>query len=364
MPAMQALVLTAPHRYAVTEVPRPEPGREDVLVRVDTTYICGTDPHIIAGDFPGFWPRSYPFVPGHEWAGTVTAAGEVAAGLGYRAGDRVCATSHCGCGFCRMCLTGRYNLCLNYGNEAVGHRQYGHYTAGGYAEYVAASVKSVHRIPDRLPLACAAAIDPLAIALYTVKRTRLQPGADLVILGTGPQGLLAILCAGALGAGRIIAAGSGARLERARALGAVGIDYHSADVVAEVRRLTGGLGAPHVVECAGTAAAFRQACELAAKGGVISAIGLPAEDAAVPVRRLVLDEVEIRGGRANPNTAEEALALVVNGRLDLTPLFTHRFALSDFEQALRTFTGRVGGAVKVAVCPGPAAAARPPPAGA
>lgn len=348
---MQALVLTAPNRFSVTEVPLPEPGREDVLVRVDTTYLCGTDPHIIAGDFPGFWPRSYPFVPGHEWAGTVTAAGEVAAGLGYRAGDRVCATSHCGCGFCRMCLTGRYNLCLNYGNEAVGHRQYGHYTAGGYAEYVAASVKSVHRIPDQLSLAWAAAIDPLSIALYTVKRTRLQPGADLVILGTGPQGLLAILCATALGAGRIIAAGSGARLQRARDLGAVGIDYRAADVVAEVRRLTGGLGAPHVVECAGTAAAFRQACELAAKGGVISAIGLPAEDAAVPVRRLVLDEVEIRGGRANPNTAAEALSLVVNGRIDLAPLFTHRFALGDFAEALRTFTGRIDGAIKVAVCP-------------
>ena len=158
-------------------------------------------------------------------------AGPVAAGLGWHAGDRVCATSHCGCGYCRMCLTGRYNLCLNYGNEAVGHRQYGHYTAGGYAEYVAASVKSVYRIPDQLSLADAAVIDPLSIALYTVKRTRLEPGADIVILGTGPQGLMAILCAAALGAGRIIAAGSGERLARARELGAIGIDYRSADVV-------------------------------------------------------------------------------------------------------------------------------------
>ena len=106
-----------------------------------------------------------------------------------------------------------------------------------------------------------------------------------------------------------------------------------------------------MVECAGTAQAFRQACELAAKGGVISAIGLPAEDAAVPVRRLVLDEVEIRGGRANPNTAEEALSLVINGRVDIAPLFTHRFPLADFGEALDTYNGRVGGAIKVAVCP-------------
>ena len=228
-------------------------------------------------------------------------------------------------------------------------------TPGGYAEYVAASVRSVYRVPDDLSLEYAAAIDPLSIALYTVKRTRMEPGAEIVILGTGPQGLMAILCAAALGAGRIIAAGSGTRLQRARELGAIGIDYRSADVVAEVQRLTGGRGAPHVVECAGTATAFRQACELASKGGVISAIGLPADDAEVPVRRLVLDEVEIRGGRANPNTAEEALSLVVNGRVDIAPLFTHRFALTDFADALNTFVRRVDGAIKVAVRPALAA---------
>ena len=74
---MQALVLTAPNQFAVAQVPVPAIGADDVLVRVDTTYICGTDPHIIAGDFPGFWPKSYPFVPGHEWSGTVVDAGPV-----------------------------------------------------------------------------------------------------------------------------------------------------------------------------------------------------------------------------------------------------------------------------------------------
>ena len=131
---------------------RPRSIADEVLCRVDTTFICGTDPHIINGDFPGFWPPSFPFVPGHEWSAVVVEAGTRARSLGWKAGDRVCAISHCGCGYCRNCLRGRYNLCLNYGHADRGHRQYGHITPGAYAEYVRASVKSLVRVPDGFDL--------------------------------------------------------------------------------------------------------------------------------------------------------------------------------------------------------------------
>jgi L-iditol 2-dehydrogenase len=166
-------------------------------------------------------------------------------------------------------------------------------------------------------------------------------------MGAGPQGLMAK----ALGAGRIIAVGSGARLELAKKLGAIPIDYKSGSVVEQVRDLTGGLGAPAVIESAGTAASIRDCCLAAAKGGVVSVIGLPLEEPRLPMKRIVLDEIEIVGDRANPNTAEEALSLLVNGRVDLTPLFTHSFALNDFAAALDTFEQRRDGAVKVAVKP-------------
>lgn len=348
---MDALVLRGVRDFSVETVPVPAPGHDEVICEVDTTYICGTDPHIIAGDFPGFWPTAFPFVPGHEWSGTVVQAGPTAERLGWREGDRVAGISHCGCGYCAMCLKGRYNICLNYGHEERGHRQYGHYTPGAYAQYMRTSVKSIFRVPDAMPLEYAACVDPLSIALYTVKRARVQPGDDLLILGTGPQGLMAILCARALGAGRIVAAGSGERLQKAEALGALPINYRQEDVVARAQELTGGRGFPAVLECAGTAESLRQACLAAAKGGVVSVIGIPHEDAAIPIKRMVLDEVELVGNRANPNTAEETIGLLVNGRVDLTPLLTHRFPLRAYAEALETYEQRKGGAIKVATKP-------------
>jgi L-iditol 2-dehydrogenase len=350
--AMRALVLRAPRVFAVEDVPVPaalEP--DEVLCRVDTTFICGTDPHIINGDFPGFWPPAFPFIPGHEWSATIVDAGPRAFALEWRAGQRVCAISHCGCGYCAKCLAGRYNLCLNYGHSERGHRQYGHITPGAYAEFIRASVKSLVRVPDGFDLELAACVDPLSIALYTVKRSRLQAGDDLLVMGTGPQGLMAILCAKALGAGRIIAVGSGERLALAATLGALPIDYRSGSVVAQVHELTSGLGVPAVVECAGTAAAIRDCCLAAAKGGVVSVIGIPHEEPQLPMKRIVLDEIEIVGDRANPNTAEDALSLLVNGRVDLAPLLTHRFPLAQFATALETFERRRDGAVKVAIKP-------------
>jgi L-iditol 2-dehydrogenase len=348
---MDALVLKGVRDFAVERVPVPAPGEDDVICEVDTTYICGTDPHIVAGDFPGFWPKAFPFVPGHEWSGTVVAAGEKAARLGWREGDRVCGISHCGCGYCANCLSGRYNICLNYGYEDRGHRQYGHYTPGAYAQYMRTSVKSIFRIPDAMPLELAACVDPLSIALYTVRRSRLQPGKDVLVLGTGPQGLMAILCAKALGAGRIIAAGSGERLAKAEELGAIPIDYRNSDVVESVLELTSGRGVPAVLECAGTGAALRQACLAAAKGGVVSVIGIPHSEPTLPIKRLVLDEVELVGNRANPNTAAPTIEMLENGRIDLTPLLTHRFPLRAFDRALDTFESRKDGAIKVATKP-------------
>ncbi len=348
---MDALVLKGVRDFSIEKVAVPVPDIDEVLCKVDTTYICGTDPHIIAGDFLGFWPKEFNFIPGHEWSGTIVQSGDKASLLGWKEGDRVCGISHCGCGYCEMCLKGRYNNCLNYGHEELGHRQYGHYTPGAYAQFMRTSVKSIFKVPDSMSLEYAACVDPLSIALYTVKRSRMQPGDDILILGTGPQGLMAILCAKALGAGRILAVGSGDRLKKAAELGAIVIDYRVGNVVEHVKELTKGRGVPAVLECAGTAESISQACLAAAKGGVVSVIGIPHSDPSLPVKRIVLDEIEIIGNRANPNTAPEAIALLLNNRINLEPLLTHRFALKDFDKALDVFEKRKDGAIKVATKP-------------
>ena len=347
---MDAVVLRGPDAFALERAPTPRPARDELLCRVESVFICGTDPHIIHGHYPGFWPREYPLIPGHEWSGIVVRTGEGAAALGWRLGERVAGTSHCGCGYCRMCLSGRYNLCENYGNESTGHRQYGHYSQGAYAQYVVHSVKSVFRAPPSLSLDEAAGMDPASIALHTVKRAGVGPGDTVAILGPGPMGLLVLQCALAVGAGRVLVVGRGSRLAKAAELGAETVDYTGVDPVAEVRRMTGG-GPQMVIECAGAPASLVQAVEMCRKGGSISVIGIPQEPAALPIRKLVLEEISLHGVRANRGTCEEVLPLLAAGRINIRTLITHTFPLRAFPRALETFVSREGGALKVLLKP-------------
>jgi L-iditol 2-dehydrogenase len=351
--SMRAVVLTAPGFGGVTvqDVPVPRPGPMELLCRVEAAYICGTDPHIINGDYPGFWPKSYPFVPGHEWAGTVVALGEGAAEFGWQVGDRVAGTSHAGCGYCRSCTSGRYNLCENYGDPARGHRQYGHYTAGAYAEYVVQSIRAVFKVPAALSLDEAAAMDPASIALHTVKRAQPAPGDTVAVIGPGPMGLMVLQCALAIGAGRVLVVGRGARLAKAVELGAEPIDYSAGDPVAAVQRTTGGAGVHVAVECAGTGEALAQAIGMTRKGGSVSVIGIPLDSAPLPIKKLVLEEISVHGVRANRGTCEEVLPLMVRGAVSVRALHTHTFRLEQFRDALETFVNRKDGAIKVLIKP-------------
>ncbi len=316
---MRALVLRAPRQFAVEDVPVPTAlDPDDVLCQVHTTFICGTDPHIINGDYPGFWPPSFPFIPGHEWSAEVVEAGTRAKSLGWKAGDRVCAISHCGCGVCRNCLRGRYNLCLNYGQPEAGHRQYGHITPGAYADYVKASVKSLVRVPDGFDLG---AVGVRRSAEHRALHRQAQPAAaGRRSAGDGHRPAGADGDPGRQGARR--RPHPRRRLGRAaRARREARRDSRSTiaqgKVVERIREMTDGLGVPAVLECAGTAQSIRDCCLAAAKGGVVSVIGIPQDEPQLPMKRIVLDEIEIVGDRANPNTAEAALALLVNGRVDL-----------------------------------------------
>jgi L-iditol 2-dehydrogenase len=349
---MRALVLTAPYQHEIrTDVPVPRTGALEVLCKVDSVAICGTDLHIYEGRFPGRWPKSYPFIPGHEWSGTVVEVGPGADQLGWCVGTRVAGTSHAGCGYCRMCRTGRYNLCENYGRELL-HHQYGHYSQGADAEYVVHSIKSVFALPDELELEYGAMVDTASIALHSVKRPGVEPGDVVVVVGAGPMGLLTADCALAVGAGSVIVTGSGERLDRAAQLGFEVVNYRQEDPVAAVRRLSGGKGANVAVDTGGTTDSIRQAVDVLAKGGRVAFTGVPIEgDARLPMQKIVLEEIDLFGVRANRNTMEEVLPLIVSGRVRVKPLVTHRFGLADYGEALRTFGDRVDGALKVLVQP-------------
>ena len=347
---MQALVVMAPSVLEIHDVPVPVPGRNEVLARVRAVSICGTDAHLIHGDYPGFWPPSFPFTPGHEWAGEIVALGENAAGYGWGVGDRVAGTSHDACGVCQKCVEGRYNLCENYGKAGL-HRQYGHNYRGADATYVVQGVKTIFRLPDTLSFDVGALVDPASIALHVAVRGGVRPGDTVAITGAGTIGLLAADAALAMGAARAVVVGRGYRLARAAAMGFDTVDSTSPDPVEQVRGRNGGLGADVVLECAGVPEMVNAALAMARRGGRVAAVGIPTEGVTINLQRLVLDEIELVGSRASAGEMRRVLPLVEQGRVRVSELITHRFGLAQYQQAIDTFNDRASGAIKIIVNP-------------
>lgn len=347
---MQALVVREPDVLEIREIPVPEPGPNEVLARVRATAICGTDAHLIRGDYPGFWPPAFPFTPGHEWAGEIVALGPGAEALGWQVGDRVAGTSHNACGVCQKCVEGRYNLCENYGRPGL-HAQYGHNVQGCDSTYVVHDVRCIFRLPDNVSFDEGAVIDPASIALHVARRGNITAGDTVVVTGAGAIGLLAGDGASICGAARVIVVGRGYRLEKAKALGFETVDTNAGDPVAAVRELTGGLGADVVLECAGVPETLTWAMAMLRRGGRCAMVGIPTEDVALRIQPLVLDELELVGSRASAGEMRRVMPFVADGRMRVRELITHQFALADYEKALATFNDRTSGAIKIIVNP-------------
>lgn len=349
---MRAMVLTAPGEWELQTVPVPVCGDDEVLCRIDAVAICGSDPELIHGGTAGTCPPSYPFIAGHEWAGTVVAVG---AGVrGFAVGDRVAGEAHKGCGYCKNCLEGNYNQCLHYGDNAAGHHHYGFTYQGAYAQYNAYHVKSLTHLPDTVSFDEAAMCDAAGVALHGLERAGVEPGCTVVVIGPGPIGMMSMKMAKALGAGRVIVVGRAPRLAAAGKLGADElVDFSVCDPVARVRELTDGLGAEMVVECSGAPGTIVQSLQMCAKCGKVVMLGLAKEGRteAIPLRYTTQSELTIYGSRANPNCGRKVVSMIAGGNIDVKPLITHTFPLEDIGQAFETFEKRLDGAMKVIIHP-------------
>jgi L-iditol 2-dehydrogenase len=349
---MDALVLTAPGKFDIRTVPVPSPGPFEVLCRIRAVAICGTDPELVAGGFPGYWPPAYPFIPGHEWAGEVVAVGEGA--LDYRAGDRVAGEAWKGCGHCYSCIAGHYNLCENYGRPETGMRHYGFQASGAYAQYNVYSIKSIHKMAPQVSFQEGALVDTAGVGMHAVELTGVTAGGVVAVIGPGPIGILAMRTARIMGAGKVLMVGRGSRLEAAGRLGADGlIDFEKEEPVAAVREATGGRGADEAFECSGAEGTFRQAVMMVRQGGRVALLGVPPATAmeALPFKHICRSEIAIFGVKANPNVSAKTLALIASGQLVVKDLITHVFPLKEFGTALDAFVTRRGGAVKVVIEP-------------
>jgi L-iditol 2-dehydrogenase len=348
---MEALVVLEPNKLEIQDVPIPTPGPNEVLARVRAVSICGTDAHLVRGDYPGFWPPAFPFIPGHEWAGEIAALGPGAELYGWKVGDRVAGTSHDACGVCQKCVEGHYNLCENYGRAGL-HKQYGHSVQGADATYVVHGVKCIFPLPDGISFDEGAVIDPASIALHVANRGNIAPGDSVAIMGAGAIGLLSGDGARIRGAARIIVIERNpGRVAKAAAMGFETIDPSAGDPVAMVREMTGGLGVDVVLECAGVPATVQLALGMLRRGGRCAAVGIPTQGVEIAMQRLVLDELELVGCRASAGEMRRVMPLVEQGRMRVREVMTHRFALADYAQALATFNDPASGAIKIIVAP-------------
>jgi alcohol dehydrogenase len=305
----------------------------DIIVRVDTSTICGTDLHILKGDVPETTPGT---ILGHEAVGTVQEVGAGVSTVG--AGDRVLMSCVSSCGRCRFCNEGRYGQCLGGGGWI-----FGHLIDGLQAEYarVPFADNSVYKVPDALTneqVLFLADILPTSFEVG-VLNGMVSPGDVVAVVGAGPIGLAAMLTAQLYTPGRIVAIDlDDGRLESARRFGAdLVINNGREDAVALIMELTDGLGADVAFEAVGVQQTFELATELIRPCGRVANIGVHGKPVTLHLEKLWIRDVTVTTGLVDTFSIPQLMKLIVSGRLDPSLFTSHRFPLADTMAAYDTF---------------------------
>ena len=331
---MKALVYHGPGKRSWDEVPDPTiEVPTDVVVRIDTSTICGTDLHILKGDVPACKPGT---ILGHEATGTVVEKGAGVTTL--EIGDRVLVSCITSCGRCRFCKEARYGQCTGGGGWI-----FGHLIDGLQAEYarVPFADTSVYKIPATLEdeeVLFLADILPTAYEVG-ILNGQVEPADTVVIVGAGPIGLAAVLTAGLYTPAHIVAIDfDDNRLAKAKEFGAdVTINNRDGKALAEVMELTGGLGADVAIEAVGVPETFELCTEIVRPGGRVANVGVHGHSATLHLETLWIRDLTITMGLVDAFSTPKLLGLVEQGKLDTLPFATHHFALGDTMSAYDTF---------------------------
>jgi L-iditol 2-dehydrogenase len=319
---MRAARLLAVGEMQLNDVAVPTPGPHDLLVRVEACGICGSDRHMFRGEYP----TALPVTLGHEFCGTVEAAGSGATRL--KPGDRITGDPNIACGHCRYCRDARPNLCEDLTPIGV-------FRDGGFADYVIVPEAQAVALPADLPPIHGAFAEPLACCLHGLDVARIRPGDSVAVLGGGVIGLLMVQLARLAGATIVIlSTRQRPRRDLAEELGAThSLDASRADVVDAVAGPAGIVpgGVDVVLECAGVPETFAQAIALARRGGTVVPFGVTPKGAAISVEpfALLTRELRIEPAWLNPLTHERAAKLIAGGTLELDRLVTRTVPLSE-----------------------------------
>jgi threonine 3-dehydrogenase len=328
---MKALVKAKPERgMEMREVPVPAIGPSDVLVAVETASVCGTDLHIFRWDTWAEHRIHPPYIPGHEFCGTIAALGEDVQGLAV--GDFVTAEMHVACGHCLQCRSGQAHVCQFVKILGVD-------ADGAFADYVRIPASNIWKLHDDIPRDWGSLHDPFGNAVHTVLSGDIA-AKTVLVTGCGPIGLFAIAVAKACGAATVIAIEPNAqRRALAKTMGAdLAPDPATEDVVAVVKAATAGNGPDVLLEMSGNATAIQHGLGLLRMGGRASLLGIPSKPVTLDLAEsIIFKGATVHGinGRRMYETWFQMEALLRSGKIDLTPVITHRLPLAQFDEAMR-----------------------------
>ena len=327
--------------FSLKEVPVPEVGPEDILIKVKAVGICGSDMPIFSG------VREVPMnlIPGHEFSGVVEKIGGDV--LGFKVGDRVTPGLVINCGHCIYCRQGHESLCENILETGI-------HVDGAFAEYVKVPAKTAHLLPESMTFEQAASIDPIASAYRPVKKANIGSEDTVLIFGPGPIGIYTAQCAKAEGAKRIIVAGVNGdeeRLKLAEELGAdCVVNLSGADLVKSVMEINEGHLPDIVFEASGHPSAVQMCLDSVKANGKIVFIGIQHQSINLELAKIVRQEVKVEGSICYTwKDYKECIDLVSTGRVNTDRMVTHEFALSDIEKGIQVMKNRE--AVKVILHP-------------
>ena len=336
---MRALVKARAERGLwLEDVPEPEYGINDVLIRVRRTGICGTDVHIYKWDEWAQATIQVPMAIGHEFVGRIVEVGSNVAD--FFPGDIVSGEGHVVCGRCRNCLAGRRHLCAK--SRGVGVNR-----AGAFAEYIALPMANIWRHQESVPLDVAAIFDPFGNAVHTALSFPVL-GEDVLITGAGPIGIMAAAVARHAGARyTVITDINPYRLELARKLGVtLAVDANRTKLSEVQKQLGMTEGFDVGLEMSGTAAAFRDMLENMSHGAKIAMLGIPTAEVAIDWRTVIFRMLTVKGvyGREMYETWYKMTVMLESG-LDITPVITHRYHYTEFERGFEAMVSGNSGKV-------------------
>ena len=333
---MKAIYLQASGNIKVEEVPYPECGKQEVLIKTRSLGICGSD----IGAYMGTNPLvSYPRIIGHEVAGEVIAVPVDEQELTI--GDHVVIEPYVYCGKCYPCQNNRTNCCENLTVRGV-------HIDGAMSEYFVHPRHLVHKVPDHIPWNLLAMVEPLTISMHAIKRSRVKKGEHIVITGAGPIGLLAAQYALALEAIPIVVDPVEERLEFAKELGVkYTINLTKVDALGEIKTITDGGMAQVVIEASGNATAVRSSIDYVSYAGRIALVGWPKNEISLPTSLFTKKELDIVGSRNSFKAFPESIELIGNNKIDVAAVITKTISFEEIPELVRDIAVHPGNYLKV-----------------